>query len=105
MGSSHGSAFILLLCIPSFNFCALLWFCLVFKFNFCYILDNDIEEILTYEEMALYHQPANRKRPIALIGPLSCGQAELKQRLVNSQPERFAGAVPRKKNKQIIFML
>lgn len=55
-------------------------------------LDND--EILTYEEMALYHQPANRKRPIALIGPASCGQAELRQRLLHSQPDRFAGAVP-----------
>ncbi|XP_077586983.1 protein PALS1-like [Stigmatopora nigra] len=52
------------------------------------------EEVLTYEEMALYHQPANRKRPIALIGPTSCGQAELRQRLLNHQPERFAGAVP-----------
>ena len=58
--------------------------------------DVDNEEILTYEEMALYHQPANRKRPIALIGPSGCGQTELRQRLLNSQPERFAGAVPRK---------
>lgn len=58
--------------------------------------DVDNEEILTYEEMALYHQPANRKRPIALIGPTGCGQAELRQRLLNNQPERFAGAVPRK---------
>uniref|UniRef100_A0A673CX59 MAGUK p55 subfamily member 5-A-like n=1 Tax=Sphaeramia orbicularis TaxID=375764 RepID=A0A673CX59_9TELE len=56
--------------------------------------DMDNDEILTYEEMALYHQPANRKRPIALIGPTSCGQAELRQRLLNNQPERFAGAVP-----------
>uniref|UniRef100_A0A3Q3VX63 Protein PALS1 n=1 Tax=Mola mola TaxID=94237 RepID=A0A3Q3VX63_MOLML len=56
--------------------------------------DVDNEEILTYEEMALYHQPANRKRPIALIGPSGCGQTELRQRLLNSQPERFAGAVP-----------
>uniref|UniRef100_A0A3B4XGW3 Protein PALS1 n=1 Tax=Seriola lalandi dorsalis TaxID=1841481 RepID=A0A3B4XGW3_SERLL len=56
--------------------------------------DLDNEEILTYEEMALYHQPANRKRPIALIGPTSCGQGELRQRLLNNQPERFAGAVP-----------
>uniref|UniRef100_A0A8C5G2B8 Protein PALS1 n=1 Tax=Gouania willdenowi TaxID=441366 RepID=A0A8C5G2B8_GOUWI len=56
--------------------------------------DPDNEEILTYEEMALYHQPANRKRPIALIGPTSCGQAELRQRLLTNQPERFAGAVP-----------
>ncbi|CAF91516.1 unnamed protein product, partial [Tetraodon nigroviridis] len=56
--------------------------------------DGDNEEILTYEEMALYHQPANRKRPIALIGPTGCGQAELRQRLLNHQPDRFAGAVP-----------
>uniref|UniRef100_A0A3Q3NFQ5 Protein PALS1 n=1 Tax=Labrus bergylta TaxID=56723 RepID=A0A3Q3NFQ5_9LABR len=56
--------------------------------------DVDNEEILTYEEMALYHQPANRKRPIALIGPTSCGQSELRQRLINNQLERFAVAVP-----------
>ena len=77
--------------------------CFGVEMHIFFILDNDNEEILTYEEMALYHQPANRKRPIALIGPLSCGQAELKQRLVNSQPERFAGAVPRKKNNQILY--
>lgn len=63
--------------------------------------DLDNEEILTYEEMALYHQPANRKRPIALIGPPSCGQTELRQRLLNNQPERFAGAVPRKTHLQL----
>ncbi|XP_061699773.1 protein PALS1 isoform X1 [Syngnathoides biaculeatus] len=56
--------------------------------------DDIDDEILTYEEMALYHQPATRKRPIALIGPASCGQAELRKRLLNNQPERFAGAVP-----------
>lgn len=58
--------------------------------------DFDNEEILTYEEMALYHQPANRKRPIALIGPPNCGQNELRQRLLSTEPDRFAGAVPRK---------
>uniref|UniRef100_A0A672LRP6 Protein PALS1 n=1 Tax=Sinocyclocheilus grahami TaxID=75366 RepID=A0A672LRP6_SINGR len=56
--------------------------------------DFENEEILTYEEMALYHQPANRKRPIALIGPSNCGQNELRQRLLSSEPDRFAGAVP-----------
>lgn len=65
-----------------------------FYLSICQDVDN--EEILTYEEMALYHQPANRKRPIALIGPTGCGQAELRQRLLNNQPDRFAGAVPRK---------
>lgn len=66
----------------------------LFFLSFAPDLDN--EEILTYEEMALYHQPANRKRPIALIGPSGCGQEQLRQRLLNSEPERFAGAVPRK---------
>lgn len=56
--------------------------------------DYDNEEILTYEEMALYHQPANRKRPIALIGPPNCGQNELRQRLLTTDPDRFGGAVP-----------
>ncbi|XP_005991524.1 protein PALS1 isoform X2 [Latimeria chalumnae] len=56
--------------------------------------DYDNEEILTYEEMSLYHQPANRKRPIVLIGPLNCGQIELRQKLLLNEPERFALAVP-----------
>ncbi|XP_012693554.1 protein PALS1-like [Clupea harengus] len=56
--------------------------------------DYDTEEVLTYEEMALYHQPANRKRPIALIGPPNCCQNELRQRLLTSEPDRFGGAVP-----------
>ncbi|RXM27186.1 MAGUK p55 subfamily member 5-A [Acipenser ruthenus] len=56
--------------------------------------DFDNEEILTYEEMALYHQPANRKRPIALIGPPNCSQNELRQRLMSNEADRFAAAVP-----------
>ncbi|XP_053147679.1 protein PALS1 isoform X2 [Hemicordylus capensis] len=56
--------------------------------------DYDNEEILTYEEMSLYHQPANRKRPIVLIGPQNCGQNELRQRLMNTEVDRFASAVP-----------
>uniref|UniRef100_A0A803TW75 Protein PALS1 n=1 Tax=Anolis carolinensis TaxID=28377 RepID=A0A803TW75_ANOCA len=56
--------------------------------------DYDNEEILTYEEMSLYHQPANRKRPIVLIGPQNCGQNELRQRLMNNEADRFASAVP-----------
>lgn len=63
--------------------------------------DYDNEEILTYEEMSLYHQPANRKRPIVLIGPQNCGQNELRQRLMNNEVDRFASAVPRKFDKQI----
>lgn len=63
--------------------------------------DYDNEEILTYEEMSLYHQPANRKRPIVLIGPQNCGQNELWQRLMNNEVDRFASAVPRKFDRHI----
>ncbi|KAJ8410151.1 hypothetical protein AAFF_G00201320 [Aldrovandia affinis] len=52
------------------------------------------DEVLTYEEMALYHQPASRRRPVALIGPSSCGQDELRRRLVFREPQRFGTAVP-----------
>lgn len=59
-------------------------------------LSSDYDDILTYEEMSLYHQPANRKRPIALIGPTNSGHDELRRRLLSVEPERFAVAVPRK---------
>lgn len=67
--------------------------------------DYDNEEILTYEEMSLYHQPANRKRPIVLIGPQNCGQNELRQRLMNNEPDRFASAVPRKLESLDVLLL
>ncbi|MEQ2306798.1 MAGUK p55 subfamily member 5-A [Ameca splendens] len=54
----------------------------------------DHNDILTYEEMSLYHQPANRKRPIALIGPANSGYDDLRRRLLSIEPEKFAVAVP-----------
>ncbi|XP_007886276.1 protein PALS1 [Callorhinchus milii] len=56
--------------------------------------DYDNDEILTYEEMSLYHQPASRKRPIVLIAPPNCGQIELRQKLMESEADRFAAALP-----------
>ncbi|XP_032398497.1 MAGUK p55 subfamily member 5b isoform X3 [Etheostoma spectabile] len=56
--------------------------------------NTDYDDILTYEEMSLYHQPANRKRPIALIGPTKSGHDELRRRLLSIEPEKFAVAVP-----------
>lgn len=55
---------------------------------------NDSDDILTYEEMSLYHQPANRKRPIALIGPTNSGHDEIRRRLLSIEPEKYAVAVP-----------
>ncbi|XP_073348325.1 MAGUK p55 subfamily member 5b isoform X4 [Pagrus major] len=56
--------------------------------------NTDYDDILTYEEMSLYHQPASRKRPIALIGPTNSGHDELRRRLLSIEPEKFAVAVP-----------
>ncbi|XP_029984317.1 MAGUK p55 subfamily member 5b isoform X2 [Sphaeramia orbicularis] len=56
--------------------------------------NTDYEDVLTYEEMSLYHQPTNRKRPIALIGPTNSGHDELRRRLLSIEPEKFAVAVP-----------
>ena len=58
----------------------------------------EAEEILTYEEVALYYPQPNRKRPVVLIGPSNVGRQELRQRLMESNLDRFAAAVPRKKN-------
>ncbi|XP_058792463.1 protein PALS1 isoform X11 [Phymastichus coffea] len=55
--------------------------------------DYDSEEVLTYEEVALYYPRANHKRPIVLIGPPNIGRHELRQRLMQDS-EKFAAAIP-----------
>jgi len=58
--------------------------------------DVNAERILSYEDVGLYNPQPNRKRPIVLIGPPNVGRQELRQRLMESDPDRFAAAVPRK---------
>ena len=62
----------------------------------CVCPELDAEEILTYEEVALYYPQPNRKRPVVLIGPSNVGRQELRERLMETDMERFAAAVPRK---------
>lgn len=62
---------------------------------YAFFSDYDSEEILTYEEVALYYPRANHKRPVVLIGPPNIGRHELRQRLMEDS-ERFAAAIPRK---------
>ncbi|KAK0410933.1 hypothetical protein QR680_005401 [Steinernema hermaphroditum] len=57
------------------------------------IVDSD-QEILTYEDVSLYLSRTGRKRPIVLCGPEGVGSLELRQRLIESDKERFASAVP-----------
>ncbi|XP_025406361.1 MAGUK p55 subfamily member 5 isoform X3 [Sipha flava] len=55
--------------------------------------EYEAEEILTYEEVALYYPRANHKRPTVLIGPPNIGRHELRQRLMEDR-DRFAAAIP-----------
>jgi MAGUK p55 subfamily protein 5 len=57
-------------------------------------LDNKLNEIVAYEEVALYQPPANRKRPIVLIGPHNIGRHELRKRLMQMNPFLFEVAIP-----------
>ena len=66
-----------------------------FHFTKTSLLFTEYEDILTYEEMALYHQPAHRKRPIALIGPPNSGHDNLRRRMLTIEPDKFSSAVPR----------
>ncbi|VDP36907.1 unnamed protein product [Soboliphyme baturini] len=53
-------------------------------------------EVLIYEEVSLYLSRTGRRRPIVLIGPPHVGCLELRQRLMETEAEKFAGVVPRK---------
>ncbi|KAL8611136.1 hypothetical protein ACOMHN_064426 [Nucella lapillus] len=57
-------------------------------------MEEEAEEILTYEEVTQYYPQPNRKRPIVLIGPADVGRQELRERIMESDFERFAAAVP-----------
>ena len=59
------------------------------------VLDAETEEILTYEEVTRYYPEPNRKRPIVLVGPPDIGRQELRERIMESDIDRFAAAVPR----------
>ncbi|XP_073982492.1 MAGUK p55 family member stardust isoform X2 [Rhodnius prolixus] len=56
-------------------------------------VDDVDDDILTYDEVALYYPRANHKRPIVLIGPPNIGRHELRQRLMEDS-DRFAAAIP-----------
>ncbi|XP_064601586.1 protein PALS1-like [Liolophura sinensis] len=55
---------------------------------------DEATEIQTYEEVVKYYPQPNRKRPIVLIGAPNVGRHELRQRLMESDFDRFAAAIP-----------
>jgi len=61
----------------------------------------DKAELLLYEEVT--KMPPFKRRTLALIGTTGVGRRTLKGRLINSDPERFAGVIPCKCNFYIEF--
>jgi len=55
--------------------------------------ENDPENIIAYEEVALYYPRAERKRPVVLIGPSNIGRHELRHKLMQDV-DRFQQAIP-----------
>lgn len=55
----------------------------------------DGAELLLYEEVA--RMPPFRRKTLALVGPRGVGRRTLKNRLINSDPEKFGTIVPCKK--------
>lgn len=53
-------------------------------------------EILTYEDVSLFLSKTGKKRPIVLCGPEGVGCLELRQRLAETDKQKFASAIPRK---------
>jgi len=52
----------------------------------------DKAELLLYEEVT--KMPPFKRRTLAIIGTTGVGRRTLKGRLINSDPERFAGVIP-----------
>lgn len=52
----------------------------------------DKAELLLYEEVT--KMPPFKRRTLALIGTTGVGRRTLKCRLINSDPEKFAGVIP-----------
>lgn len=56
----------------------------------------DKAELMLYEEVT--KMPPFKRRTLALIGATGVGRRTLKGRLINSDPEKFAGVIPCKYN-------
>ncbi|XP_065226509.1 protein PALS2-like isoform X1 [Planococcus citri] len=55
-------------------------------------VEFDKAELLLYEEVT--RMPPFKRRTLALVGPSGVGRRTLKGRLINSDPNRFAGVIP-----------
>lgn len=63
----------------------------------------DKAELLLYEEVT--RMPPFKRRTLALIGTHGVGRRTLKNRLINSDPEKFGAVIPSMFNNQLILSL
>lgn len=63
----------------------------------------DKAELLLYEEVT--RMPPFKRRTLALIGTHGVGRRTLKNRLINSDPEKFGAVIPSMLNNQLILSL
>ena len=57
-------------------------------------VEFDKADLLLYEEVT--RVPPLKRRTLALVGSFGVGRRTLKGRLINSDPDRFAGVIPGK---------
>lgn len=57
-------------------------------------IEFDKADLCLYEEVTKI--PPFKRRTLAIVGPPAVGRRTLKGRLINSNPEKFAGVVPSK---------
>lgn len=55
-------------------------------------VEFDKADLFLYEEVT--QMPPFKRRTLALIGPPGVGRRTLKGRLINSNPDKFAGVIP-----------
>ena len=66
---------------------------ILIKVNLCFALDLGVGEVPWYEEVALFYPKPGQRRPIVLLGPAHMGRKELLEKLIVSDPDRFAKPV------------
>lgn len=64
-------------------------------------VDLDKAELLLYEEVT--RMPPFRRKTLVLVGSEGIGRRTLKNRLINSDPDRFGTTMPRNFSRNHIF--
>ena len=70
------------------------------KTIFSVFSDYDTADLVLYEEVT--RMPPFQRKTLVLVGANGVGRRSLKERLIKSDPRRFASALPRKSNMNLM---